>query len=398
MRKLFILVSAMACTHGWAQSQPQVAGAAAPETALIYQSAFSPHPAPEIGSYKSALLWPEQAVKLALLKQPGLFIRTNTVGLDLIRTQAGVLKLSRSVYRAWIEAVAAQQSLTFVASTHEAAQTAAELAQRMTQVGNWSKVPLLQAQLVEAGAASQLAKAQEQAFVTRENLIKLIGISGDQTKIDLPPQLPKLPTTPLPWAELETQALRNKPEWVLAIAAAGLAQANVGTQDVLELQAAMTDAVRSLPALTAPTLATLPMTAPQLPMTRVAQNRTLENALTPMIEADTLTLATRTQTREAWYRYRTAFDVARHQQDTVVPLTTALQEETQLRYNGMLQSTWELLASARARIESMNAATLTQRDFWLAHTDLQAVLGGANIDFTAEPAQNSTGTDTPQGH
>jgi hypothetical protein len=133
-------------------------------------------------------------------------------------------------------------------------------------------------------------------------------------------------------------------------------------------------------------------------MTRVAQNRTLENALAPMIEADTLSIATRSQTREAWYRYRTAFDVARHQQDIVVPLTTALQEETQLRYNGMLQSTWELLASARARIESMNAATLTQRDFWLAHTDLQAVLAGASIDFTAEPIQNSTGTDATQGH
>ncbi len=398
MRKLFILVWAVGCTHGWALSQPLASDAAAPGTTPSYQSAFSPHQTPEIDGTKSALLWPEQAVKLALLKQPELFIRTNTVGLDLIRAQAGVLKLSRSVYRAWIEAVAAQQSLTFVASTHEAAQTAAELAQRMTQTGNWSKVPLLQAQLVQAATANQLAKAQEQAFVAHEKLIKLIGISGDQTKVELPPQLPKLPATPLPWAGLETQALRNKPELALAITAARLAQANIGTQDVLELQAAMTDAVSSLAALTAPSLATLPMIAPQLPMTRVAQNRTLENALAPMIEADTLSIATRSQTREAWYRYRTAFDVARHQQDIVVPLTTALQEETQLRYNGMLQSTWELLASARARIESMNAATLTQRDFWLAHTDLQAVLAGASIDFTAEPIQNSTGTDATQGH
>jgi len=80
-----------------------------------------------------------------------------------------------------------------------------------------------------------------------------------------------------------------------------------------------------------------------------------------------------------------------------VPLTTALQEETQLRYNGMLQSTWELLASARARLESANAAVMAQRDFWLAHTDLQAVLAGGEVEFTSNSGPTGPASTSP-GH
>jgi outer membrane protein TolC len=122
-------------------------------------------------------------------------------------------------------------------------------------------------------------------------------------------------------------------------------------------------------------------------------------ALTEQAHADTLAAHTRSQAREAWFRYRTAWDVARHQRDVVLPLSTALQEETQLRYNGMLQSTWDLLASARARLESVRAATLAQRDFWLAHTDLQAVLAGVEVRFSsAADASSSNGASTAQGH
>ena len=124
----------------------------------------------------------------------------------------------------------------------------------------------------------------------------------------------------------------------------------------------------------------------------------LMEALTEQAHADTLAANIRSQAREAWFRYRGAWDVARHQRDVVLPLSTALQEETQLRYNGMLQSTWELLASARARLDSVRAVTQSQRDFWLAHTDLQAVLAGLTVNFAPPSGPNSSGANAAQGH
>ena len=125
-----------------------------------------------------------------------------------------------------------------------------------------------------------------------------------------------------------------------------------------------------------------------------ALRHALEDAIRALAEADTLSSSTRSGAREAYGRCRSAYDLARHQRDDVVLWRTTLQEETQTRYNGMLLSTWDLLASAGARIRSVNAALLAQRDFWLAHTDLQGVLAGVDIDFSAEaagPAQGASG-------
>jgi outer membrane protein TolC len=52
-----------------------------------------------------------------------------------------------------------------------------------------------------------------------------------------------------------------------------------------------------------------------------------------------------------------------------------------LRYNGMLLSTFELLADARDQAAAVNAYIDALKEFWIAHTTLEATLGervGAN--------------------
>ena len=129
-----------------------------------------------------------------------------------------------------------------------------------------------------------------------------------------------------------------------------------------------------------------------------ALRHAMEDAIRALAEADTLSSSTRSGAREAYGRCRSAYDLARHQRDDVVLWRTTLQEETQARYNGMLLSTWDLLASAGARIRSVNAALLAQRDFWLAHTDLQGVLAGLDIDFSAETSGPAQGASAQPAH
>ena len=62
------------------------------------------------------------------------------------------------------------------------------------------------------------------------------------------------------------------------------------------------------------------------------------------------------QLRESYSAYRTAYDVAKHYRDEIVPLRKTMAEENVLRYNGMLIGVFELLADTREQIASVIAA------------------------------------------
>jgi outer membrane protein TolC len=105
------------------------------------------------------------------------------------------------------------------------------------------------------------------------------------------------------------------------------------------------------------------------------------------------------QVRESYGAYRTAFDLARHYLDEVVPLRKAISEENQLRYNGMFISVFELLADAREQVASVSQAIDAQRDFWLADAALQAVLIGKPVSaITLQSTTAAASSGREAGH
>ncbi len=84
----------------------------------------------------------------------------------------------------------------------------------------------------------------------------------------------------------------------------------------------------------------------------------------------------RSEVRESYSAYRTAYDLARHYRDEVVPLRKRISDENLLRYNGMLASVFELLADSRDQIASVTGAVEALRDYWIAETNLQSALTG----------------------
>jgi outer membrane protein TolC len=99
--------------------------------------------------------------------------------------------------------------------------------------------------------------------------------------------------------------------------------------------------------------------------------------------------------RENYSAYRTAFDIARHHRDEVIPLRKLISEENQLRYNGMIIGVFELLADAREQINTVMAAINAEQQFWLADAALQASLIGrpANVSLSAAPPASSGGDE-----
>ena len=82
------------------------------------------------------------------------------------------------------------------------------------------------------------------------------------------------------------------------------------------------------------------------------------------------------QLRESYSAYRTAYNVARHYRDEVVPLRKIMAEENLLRYNGMLIGVFELLADTRDQISSVVTAINAYQQFWLADAALSASMTG----------------------
>ena len=105
----------------------------------------------------------------------------------------------------------------------------------------------------------------------------------------------------------------------------------------------------------------------------------------------------RSEVREAYSTYRTGYDLARHYRDEIVPLRKRISEENTLRYNGMLIGVFELLADARAQVNSVNSYIETLRDFWVAQSDLEMSLVGrpTGLASIGAPSTAQAGGGTP---
>ena len=102
----------------------------------------------------------------------------------------------------------------------------------------------------------------------------------------------------------------------------------------------------------------------------------------------------RSEVRESYAGYLTAYELARHYRDEIVPLRKTISDENQLRYNGMLISVFELLADAREQVASVNAYIEALKGFWLAETDLQKAVGG-KLPVSMADAQLPMGSEQP---
>jgi outer membrane protein TolC len=77
-------------------------------------------------------------------------------------------------------------------------------------------------------------------------------------------------------------------------------------------------------------------------------------------------------------------------------LRKIISDETLLRYNAMQIDVFALLAEARQRINATVAAIESQRDFWLAATDLVVAVAGGGMSGTAREGPSAAAA-TPNG-
>ena len=280
-----------------------------------------------------------------------------------------MLALAADTRKAYLQAVAAEESVRYMRQVMQAAEASAELARRMAQVGNFNKLQRRASRAFYADAALNLARAEQAQTLDARTAGRAAGAVGRADAVQ--PSRATCPTCrgrPMDLPDIEQMALAAAARCAGRAAGDRAAAPNLG----------LTRTTRFINVLEVGAIHNTFNDAPtqrgyeigfELPLFDWGDAR-VAKAEAIYLQAVEPRGADRSQRPLGSARglpgYRSAYDIARHYRDEIVPLRKRIAEENLLRYNGMLIGVFELLADAREQIASVNGDIESLRDFWLA--------------------------------
>ena len=324
----------------------------------------------------------ERALHFSLVRLLAIPLMREVESRRFARTQAmaamSVLSIAADTRKAWVMAVAGEETVRYTRQVMQAAQASAELARRMAAVGNFNKLQQAREQSFYADAALNLARAQQVQRATRERLTRLTGLWGSQTGFRLPERLPDLPAAPRELPDAERVAIEQRLDVQGARLAVEQTASNLGLTRTTRFINVLELGLQYNSSNEAPTQKGWEIGF-EIPLfdwgtARVAKAESIY--MQTVNRAAETAVNARSEVREAYGAYRSAWDIAKHHRDEIVPLRKLVADENLLRYNGMLIGVFELLADARAQIVGVNNYIESLRDFWTAQADLDMALVG----------------------
>lgn len=311
------------------------------------------------------------------------------------RAAGDALKLALETRKAFFSAVATEEGVRYMEQVKLAAEASADLARRMAAAGNWPKLTQAREQVFYAETTAQLARAMQARLSARERLSRLMGLWGEDLRFALPERLPELPKAAREEGDLEAQALAQRLD----------VQAARRETEALAESMGLTQVSRYVSLLELGLIHNTESPRPpqrgweielRIPIFDFGGARVVRAEQTYMQSVNRVAetaIRARSEVRETYSAYRTNFDLAKHYRDEIVPLRRRISEEMLLRYNGMLSSVFELLADSRDAVMTVNGYIEALRDYWLAESDLQAVLtSGSPSVIAGSPGAMGSGS------
>jgi outer membrane protein TolC/predicted small secreted protein len=325
-----------------------------------------------------------------------------------LRAAEETLRLAAETRRSYYRAVAASELAAFLAEAQRAAETATKLAQRLGETGALNKLDQAREQIFYAELTAQMAKVRQTASSERERLVRQMGLWGADLNFRLPGTLPTLPRRPLTMPAIEVEAVARRVD----------VQIKRIELEALAKSYGLTHATRFINLLEVSGISkTVKERAEghkvtdrgfelelQIPLFDFGEVRVRQASETYAQATNLLTekaVNVRSEARDAYRTYRSAYDIARHYQREVLPIRKIISDETLLRYNAMMIDVFALLVEARQRLNANIAAIEAKRDFWVANTNLGVAVvggGGGGGDVMASGASGPSGGEAGAGH
>ena len=295
------------------------------------------------------------------------------------------LTLANQTRQAWVNAVAAFETVSYLKRAKATSDAGSELARKLGETGALNKAGQAREQAFNAELAGQLARARMNATGAKENLTRLMGLWGADVDYYVPDALPALPRSVGRIANIEGKALSNRFDLQVAklgleaqAAAFGLTDQTRLVTDLeiiagFEAEREVEDGARKTE------------TTPQIelefaiPIYDTGKARMRKAELAYLQAANVLAekaVNVRSEARGAEAAYHASYKIARHYRDVLVPLRKTVEEEGLLSYNGMITNTFELLTDVRAKLGASLESANAKREFFMAQADLTAAIYG----------------------
>ncbi|HET8704990.1 MAG TPA: TolC family protein [Pseudomonadales bacterium] len=291
-----------------------------------------------------------------------------------------ILDLSYQVKQAWYEAVAQAQQEELMQTVMQATEAASRLAYKQLMAGTGTKREQARKQLFfnKAKQAWLLAKADN--YAAKEKLNRLLGFRDDAAALNLPGHLPELPAQRPDVADLTQQTLKNRFDIEAARQKVTQYQKELGIarSEVLLSDTSVGAEVEKSTGEATTKGPALSIGVPISDTGSAAKYRT--QAL--LRQSEFALAATQSnalsEARAAQAVLQARYDVAQRQQQVVLPLNNSILVETQLRYNGMLSGVYDLLEDRQNEVEAASEYITMLKEFWLADAELNHVMGGVS--------------------
>lgn len=298
-----------------------------------------------------------------------------------LRVSDAVLEVEHQVRLAFFTYQGRRQALVLQQTILDAQQTSLELARRQHQAGNISDLDLASEDATYSAAKLEHARTEALSRGDREELNRLMGLSGlECANWQAGEKLPEPLTTDPPMEQLESVALRRRLDLdaarrqTLAVAKAlGVTEQFRLTGLEIGIDVERRDATEKYVTIAGPQLSVeLPIfDQKQAQVARLqAEYRQSLNRLTA------LAVDIRSQVRGARDRVQAARQTAAFYRDVLIPQRRRVTQLSELHYNAMLLGVDRWLMARQAEVAAYKEYIEAVRDYWIAMADLERAAGG----------------------
>ena len=320
-----------------------------------------------------------------------------------LRVGDAVLNLAADVRSAYYKLQGAQQVLAMQEIVVQAAEAAAELAQRQQAAGNLGTPDLALQQAALQEVRLHLLQSEAQVLADRENLVRLIGLSGSGASWQIVDALPELPDAELPLDRLEALAASQRLDLAAArqqtrVSERAVSVARLGAVPDVMLGVESEREVGG-------SWATGPALHVALPIFNRNQG-TVASAKAQLRQSRKRLAAkaweVRAEVRLARDRLLAARRTVEHYQKTLLPLHERIVAESQPYYNYMLLGADALLGAKQDEIAARRGHIEALTDYWIARSDLERAVGGwlaaAEANDQPSPEPPAPSQEIPHHH
>lgn len=290
-----------------------------------------------------------------------------------LRISAEVVRFGADVRAHYFDAIAANQRAIQARVLADAAQGAAELAQKQHAAENITDLDLENEQARYEEAKVELSRAEQRLVVAREALARAMGVP----QFELPATFPELAASELDQQQLEQLAAAQRLDIAIAKREVDIAQRRVPMARLAALGGVVADVHYQREPSGEHTVGPgIEVPIPIFNTGRAARTRAEAEWVRAQARLNALNVESSSMLRSAKATLDEARARVEYYRDVVLPRRQRIVQLTKLEHNAMLVGVYQLLDARKNEAQAERDYVDAQHDYWIARTELDRALQG----------------------